>query len=218
MVWSPDGAGSPPTSSTDGVGSDVEMWDAEDGKEEGIIEWEEFPFVGLELRPLLCDAFPDPRDLRRVLRRPWVREMDSFGDAVVSIREAPDAAAAERAGAAFIAKLRRLLAEQAQPVLPTNQARRAELARTHLRRPASPPFEAIFIAHRRDHSDRVLTPSAQPVNPRGIGRAGCVLLDGQRRSQHHQTAQDKVEEAGTPPGGRGTWRVTAATAAGRRPR
>ena len=127
MVWSPDGAGSPPTSPTDGVGSDVEMGDAEDGKEEGIIEWKEFPFVGFELRLLLRDAFPDPPDLRRLLRRPWVREMDSFGDAVVSIREAPDAAAAERAGAAFIAKLRRLLAEQAQPVLPTNQARREEL-------------------------------------------------------------------------------------------
>ena len=128
MLWSPDGAGSPPTSPTDGVGSDVEMWDAEDGKEEGIIEWTEFPFVGLELRLLLRDAFPDPRDLRRLLRRPWVREMDSWGDALVSIRDAPDAAAAERAGTAFIAKLRRLLAEQAQPVLPTNQARRAELA------------------------------------------------------------------------------------------
>ena len=128
MLWSADGAGSPPTSPTDGVGSDVEMGDAEDGKEEGIIEWTEFAFVGLELRPLLRDAFPDPRDLRRLLRRPWVREMDSWGDAVVSIREAPDAAAAERAGGAFIAKLRRLLAEQAQPVLPTNQARREEVA------------------------------------------------------------------------------------------
>ena len=66
MLWSADGAGSPPTSPTDGVGSDVEMWDAEDGKEERIIEWTEFPFVGLELRPLLRDAFPDPRDLRHL--------------------------------------------------------------------------------------------------------------------------------------------------------
>ena len=132
MLWSLDGAGGPSTSPTDGVGSDVEMWDAEDGKEEGIIEWTEFPFVGLELRPLLRDAFPDPRDLRRLLRRPWVREMDSFGDAVVSIREAPDPAAAERAGAEFIAKLRRLLALHMQPVLPTNHDRREQL---RIRRP-----------------------------------------------------------------------------------
>ena len=129
---SPDRAGSSSPDSRHGSDSDVEMLDAEGMEDSGEedasgVEWTEFPFVGLELRPLLRKAFPDSRDLRRVLRRPWVREMDSWGDAVVSIREASGAAAAERAGAAFLANLRRLVALHMQPVLPTNLERLIEL-------------------------------------------------------------------------------------------
>ena len=38
------------------------------------LDWGEFPFVGVELQPVLLDAFPDRGALRSVLRLNWVRE------------------------------------------------------------------------------------------------------------------------------------------------
>lgn len=114
-----------PDSSADPFsGSDVEMSD-----EEAIrVDWSLFPFVGVELRPLLRTAFPEERNLRTVLQLSWVREMDSWGDTIIAMRDAPNDSAKARAGANFVAQLRRLLALHRQPSLPTNKERQTVLA------------------------------------------------------------------------------------------